>query len=378
MIQGHEKEHDTKEGRKLGLKKEREEKKRKRKRKEKEETLSSLPLVPSPKALVISEGATTDSVALPVNPITIVKTERSEGNEQQQQQLVSPNTNDDETKEERKLRRKKKRKEEKEKKKKRKRKDKTNASPSLISVLDEYKQVNVVTADDNTNDDVHTATTVDVPQVDSNLSRVNDSNLTYDHQEQQQLLDDIECPFRLKKVRFLISILPAALNNIDKAINGMMSSLLLRYTYGVGGVLLSFENIQFENNVNDGSKGKDGGSGYGGIILDEMPHIHYNITSDIVVFSPTIGKRLNGIVNESFPSHVGILVYNLFNAMVNADSLRESGFSFDIELNEWSKNETDAVIQIDDMMVFTVETIHQCSGLISMECSTPSIIRNGR
>jgi len=198
-------------------------------------------------------------------------------------------------------------------------------------------------------------------------------------------------PFERKKARLLVSLLPASLRNINKAINGAMQSLLLRYSDGIGGVLLSFDNIQIEdenqphNNHDDtlltttttqqrkGHCITTGGGRYGRI-LDEMPHIHYYITSNILVFSPTLQQQITGVVNESFPSHVGILAYDFFNAMVSAESLRAGGFTFDSDLNEWSRVDTGVVVQIEDSMVFTVDKIHECSGLISIEGSHPSIV----
>lgn len=179
-------------------------------------------------------------------------------------------------------------------------------------------------------------------------------------------------PFHRKKARLLVSLLPASLKDIPRAINGAMQSLLLRYSDGIGGVLLSFDNIEIEDDSNRITAGGGGGSRYG-IILDEMPHIHYYITSDILVFRPDIGEKITGVVNESFPSHLGILVYDFFNAMVSADSLRESGFLFDSDLNEWSQGNTRAAVQVEDALICKVEKIHGCNGMISLECSEPSI-----
>ena len=101
-----------------------------------------------------------------------------------------------------------------------------------------------------------------------------------------------------------------------------MQSLLLRYSDGIGGILLSFDNIQIEDEnqqhhyddeprmttttTQQQRKGNSIATG-NGRILDEFPHIHYYITSNILVFSPTLQQQITGVVNESFPSHVGIL-----------------------------------------------------------------------
>ena len=50
---------------------------------------------------------------------------------------------------------------------------------------------------------------------------------------------------------------------------------------------------------------------------------------------------------------------------------------FDSDLNEWSRVESGVVVRIDDEVVFTVEKIYECSGLISIEGSHSSIFGGG-
>jgi len=68
--------------------------------------------------------------------------------------------------------------------------------------------------------------------------------------------------------------------------------------------------------------------------------------------------------------------------MVSADFLRKGGFGFDVDLNEWSRRGESGsggvvVVRIEDEVVFTVEKIHECSGLISIEGSKPFIVGVG-
>mmetsp|Transcript_21400 Transcript_21400/g.26261 ORF Transcript_21400/g.26261 Transcript_21400/m.26261 type:complete len:81 (-) Transcript_21400:105-347(-) len=74
--------------------------------------------------------------------------------------------------------------------------------------------------------------------------------------------------------------------------------------------------------------------------------------------------------------------------MVSADSLRVAGFRFDGELNYWiyghdghdhddngADHNGDKVkknsVSIGDWMDVTMEKLHECNGLISMECTDP-------
>eukprot|EP00979_Chaetoceros_neogracilis_P003322 scaffold583_cov279-Chaetoceros_neogracile.AAC.11 len=234
----------------------------------------------------------------------------------------------EETKEE-----KKRRKQEKKEKKKRKR-----------------ESIEPIAAASSNNHDNHDQTENKVRRLDDD-SQTNTSNA--------------QIPFQKKVVSIMISLLPSAMGNVQKSIHTSMQAMLLKYSDSLGGVLLSFDNIQLDEKKNDGCYGN---------ILNEMPHMHFFITCNVLVFNPSIGKSLTGVVNETFPSHVGVLVHELFNAMISAEFLRESGFTFEADLNEWSKDDTMTPVAIGDSIKFTVEKMHECNGLISLEGKEPVIV----
>lgn len=184
------------------------------------------------------------------------------------------------------------------------------------------------------------------------------------------VIDDIgseNSPFQEKQVRVLVSIPPSTLVNIPSALNAYMQHLLLKYSDTLGGVLISYHDIEL-----------DDASDQHGRIINEMPHIHYYIKCNVLVFNPSVGAVLRGKVNESFPSHVGLLVHELFNAMISAKLLRQNGFQFDDESHQWSKidNGADRVIEINDGMEFTVDRLHECNGMISLDCKNPVFLNN--
>jgi hypothetical protein len=195
-------------------------------------------------------------------------------------------------------------------------------------------------------------------------------------------------PFQEKRVRILVSLPPASLINIPNALNASMQNLLLKYSNSLGGVLVSFSDIKLDNSQNDenGSSNSNANSNSNtnanGRIINEMPHIHYYIKCTVLIFNPSIGTVLKGKVNESFPSHVGLIVHEVFNAMISAESLRQNGFVFDDDSNEWRKNTSgddngnngERVVTIDDGMQFTVDKLHECHGLISLECKDPTFL----
>ena len=168
-------------------------------------------------------------------------------------------------------------------------------------------------------------------------------------------------PYRLKTVRSLVSLAPSSLSDVRGNIRRLSCQDVTRYVKGLGGVLMAVRDVKVCGP---------------GRVLNELPHVHYEVEADVVVFCPDVGTRLVGVVNESFPSHVGMLVDTLFNAMVPAEELRRLGYEYDLDSNQWS-TERDAQtgellpsplpISIDDRIGFTVSKLNELNGIISLE-----------
>lgn len=206
--------------------------------------------------------------------------------------------------------------------------------------------------------------TMDAPLI--KVKRQEDSDDDDSDERVPQLQDSepmsLPSPFQKKFVSFMLSLPPSSMANMSRAYNSCLQSMLLKYSDSLDGVMLSYSNVRIDESKNKGSYGR---------IIDELPHIHVFVTCDVLVFTPCVGKQLTGVVSESFPSHIGFLVFELFNAMVNSDSLTNSGFTFDTDLNQWVKDESGMSIAEGDIVQFTVEKLHECEGLISLECKDP-------
>lgn len=86
--------------------------------------------------------------------------------------------------------------------------------------------------------------------------------------------------FRQKRLKMVVSLLPVALSDVLSHVRESVRSLLLKYSDGVGGVLLGFDNVKFSNDDSCG------------VILNELPHIHYNVELDALVFCPEVGSKV--------------------------------------------------------------------------------------
>ena len=168
-------------------------------------------------------------------------------------------------------------------------------------------------------------------------------------------------PYRVKKVRSLVSLAPSSLSDVKGNIRRLACQDVTRYVKGLEGVLMAVREVKVCGP---------------GRVQNELPHVHYQVEADVVVFCPDVGTRLVGVVNESFPSHVGMLVDTLFNAMVPAEELRRLGYEYDMDSNQWS-TERDAKsgellpsplpISVDDRIRFTVSKLNELNGIISLE-----------
>mmetsp|Transcript_6476 Transcript_6476/g.11146 ORF Transcript_6476/g.11146 Transcript_6476/m.11146 type:complete len:289 (+) Transcript_6476:94-960(+) len=172
--------------------------------------------------------------------------------------------------------------------------------------------------------------------------------------------------FFRKRVQFTISLLPWSMRNCEQAVKSSIRKMLLRYSDGLGGILLAYDDVKLQDPRNDdNSKGR-------GWILNELPYIHYEVTCRALVFSPSLGCELQGVVNGCFHSHIGILVMGNINAMVSAENMRRAGYKYDSELSQWTVGDDGyQTITNGSKIRFIVTKIHECEGTISIVGACP-------
>ena len=170
--------------------------------------------------------------------------------------------------------------------------------------------------------------------------------------------------FYKKRLLFTVSIPPSGLRDTNKSIEKSLSRMLLRYSHGLGGTMIAFDKIQILDD---------------GLIINDLPHIHYSVACDVLVFTPSIGQRLTGKVTKSFHSHLSLVAYNYFTTSIPAESLRSSGFDFDHEKEQWyakgsSAQATNRTLDDGQDMEFQVDKIFQSAGTVSLQGSKPSLV----
>nr|CAD7427398.1 unnamed protein product [Timema monikensis] len=75
-----------------------------------------------------------------------------------------------------------------------------------------------------------------------------------------------------------------------------------KYDNPLKGILLGYENVKTQTSS--------------GLILYDDSLIHIDIIADFYVFTPEVGCHLNGIVNKKSSTHIGCLVYKVFNVSI--------------------------------------------------------------
>uniref|UniRef100_A0A7S0J9G8 RPA43 OB domain-containing protein n=1 Tax=Calcidiscus leptoporus TaxID=127549 RepID=A0A7S0J9G8_9EUKA len=95
---------------------------------------------------------------------------------------------------------------------------------------------------------------------------------------------------------------PAYLGNIRAGIAEQLNRSLLRYISRLRGVVLCYSNIQILDDL--------------GCIANDDPHIHIPVSLCVLLFAPTVGDRLDGVVTRIGSDHMGLLVYGLFNVSI--------------------------------------------------------------
>lgn len=169
--------------------------------------------------------------------------------------------------------------------------------------------------------------------------------------------------FFRQKLELTISLLPSTLGSVRASIEDALRLILLKYTDGIGGILLAFENVEILS---------DNKSNVVGMIINELPHIHYRVATDALIFCPVPGCKTSGsVMDSSFHSHLSLVVHHYFNASVSADQLREAGFEFDGDQLQWYWQNSANTLSKGDCVDFVCQKMYESGGIISIEGTNP-------
>ncbi len=125
------------------------------------------------------------------------------------------------------------------------------------------------------------------------------------HFELPQLVDlDLKASscFRRLEVEEHVSLLPCYIGRIGDGVTEHLNRKIMRYSNSYSGVLLAYSTPTVLQTT--------------GKIMDEQPHLHFDIRYLAYTFKPVVGSILCGTVNKIGRDHIGCLVYQCFNASI--------------------------------------------------------------
>lgn len=93
------------------------------------------------------------------------------------------------------------------------------------------------------------------------------------------LVDGENPVFFRKRAKLSISLLPWSLRDCKQSVENSIRKMMLKYSNGLGGILMAYSDVHLQDHeANDGSDGK-------GWVLNELPHVHYDVSCNVLVFS---------------------------------------------------------------------------------------------
>ncbi|KAJ3400345.1 hypothetical protein HDU80_007065 [Chytriomyces hyalinus] len=144
--------------------------------------------------------------------------------------------------------------------------------------------------------------------------------------------------------RIYFHLAPCFIGDHLRGVHEQLDSYLMRYIPELKGVPISYSNVHIVEDA--------------GNVLYDSPNTHFNATCRFVLFAPTEGSILVGLVNKVSSDHIGLLVHGVFNASIAAEHVRKTEFKFNNSTKVWNRcvdgNETADSIAPGSIVKFTV------------------------
>lgn len=156
-------------------------------------------------------------------------------------------------------------------------------------------------------------------------------------------LDADNLSFRCVEVLEHVSLLPCYVGHLSEGIIKYLNQKIFNFLDQLGGILLAYSRPQVLQQY--------------GAILDEQPHVHFDLKYSAYIFKPLAGSVLCGVVNNLGGDHIGCLVHNCFNASVVSEAAHK-----DDRVSDWS---TDQIV-VGSTIWFKVTNIENVGGVVSI------------
>lgn len=195
-----------------------------------------------------------------------------------------------------------------------------------------------------------------------------------------------EC-FRKIKTSLYLSLAPIYTNKPLEGIKAQhLDSMIMKHFAPANGVVIGYDNIKLSEEHQDQGDSNN-------IVAKLNPHSPFAffwINVDLLVWCPSVGDVVEGLIYMQSPSHIGLLINDTFNASIKknfipenwtfipnqADEIQDEGENNENSeernnkkfqsLGQWvDENE----ISIDGKIKFTIRRIHTSGRVVSVEGS---------
>ncbi|KAG1143769.1 hypothetical protein G6F37_006252 [Rhizopus arrhizus] len=126
--------------------------------------------------------------------------------------------------------------------------------------------------------------------------------------------------------KLYIHLAPMWAGKTMEGVNEQLNAFLMKHVAEVDGIILSHSDVKF---VSD--KGK---------VMYDSPFCHFFISVKFLVWKPKKGTKLVGRINLQSEDHIGLLIYDTFNASIPKSRIPST--------YEWKVNEEDAALEQEE------------------------------
>ena len=158
-----------------------------------------------------------------------------------------------------------------------------------------------------------------------------------------------------------LTLAPQYATNVREGIMRRLAEKEKHFDDSVDGVVIKFTRVEFTQQH--------------GSIICENPWVYVDVRCTASVFRPRKGMVLNGTVNRVSNSHVGIVVYDLFNASVAAQELIGDAYAFDEAAEAWTTGAGQSVAE-GDRVSFVVRDVSHVDQFFSIEGGSLETLRH--
>ncbi|KAJ2301895.1 hypothetical protein IWW55_003698 [Coemansia sp. RSA 2706] len=114
--------------------------------------------------------------------------------------------------------------------------------------------------------------------------------------------------------RLTVTLAPAHSSNCWAGIHETLNSMLLRYVPQIRGVVMGYSKVKLLSKA--------------ALLYNDSPFGQIEISAQLVLWRPISGMTLRGTINVQSPDHIGLLLWDTFNASIPASFIPKGKYEW--------------------------------------------------